>query len=108
MAMNSICGGQRKQKIYIRDSTNLHFGNFMKTTLDASTIKIAKESIKQIEIILLPPSKAPLSELLHYEGEDPETLTNAEECESSEPKKDKDDRIKNCWNKLLFNMNIWL
>ena len=78
----------------IRDSTNLHFGNFVETTLDATTIKIANESIKQMEIILLPPSKAPLSELLHYEGEDPETLTNAEEGESSESKKDKDDRIK--------------
>ena len=61
-----------------------------------------------MEIILLPPSKAPLSELLHYEGEDLETLTNVEEGESSESKKDKDNRIKKCWNKLLFNMNIWL
>ena len=35
-----------------------------------------------------------MSELLHYEGEDPEILTNVEEGESSESKKDKDDRIK--------------
>jgi hypothetical protein len=55
-----------------------------------------------MDIILLPPSKAPLSELLHYEGEDPETLTNAEEGESSESKKDKDDRIK----KLLEQTTI--
>jgi hypothetical protein len=30
----------------IRDSTDLDFGNLTQTTLDATTIKIAKESIK--------------------------------------------------------------
>ena len=47
-----------------------------------------------MEIILLPPSKAILYELLHYDGEDPETLTTTKESESSECKKDKDDQIK--------------
>ena len=76
----------------IRDSTNLEFGNLMQTTHDAIIVKIAIESIK-MEILLLPSSKAPLSELLHYEGEDPETLTTTKKCESSHSKKDKDDRI---------------
>ena len=78
----------------IRDSTNLHFGNLMQTTLNATKIKIAKKSIKQMKLILLPLSKALLSGLFHYEGKDPETLTNAEDGESSESKKDKNDRIK--------------
>ena len=47
-----------------------------------------------MEIILLPPSKEVLSELLDYDGEDPDSLTNNEEGESSESKKDKNDRIK--------------
>ena len=47
-----------------------------------------------MNIILLPSSMAPMLELLHYDGEDPETLKTTEEGESSESKKVKDDRIK--------------
>lgn len=46
-----------------------------------------------MEIILLPPLTALTSELLHYDREDPETLTTTEEGESSKSKKNKDDRI---------------
>ena len=65
----------------------------MQASHAATTLKIAIESIKQIEIILLPSSKAPLSELLHYEGEDPETLIITEKGESSKSKKEKELRI---------------
>ena len=51
----------------IRDSINLDFGNLLQATHDATTLQITKESIKQMDIILLPPFKAPLSELLHYD-----------------------------------------
>ena len=47
-----------------------------------------------MEVILLPLWKTGFSELLHYDGEDPETLTNTEANESSHSKKDKDDRTK--------------
>ena len=89
-------------KKYIRNSTNLDFGNLMQTSHDATTLKIAIESIKQMKIIILPSLKAPLSELLHYEGEDPETLTTTEKDESLQSKKDKDDRI----TKMLEQITI--
>ena len=79
----------------IRDeSINQDFGNLLHASYDAITLQIAKDLIKQMNIILLPSSMAPMLELLHYDGEDPETLKTTKEGESSESKKVKDDRIK--------------
>ena len=58
----------------LRNSANQSFGNLQNAQHDASTLLIAKKSMKQMQIMLLPPQEAHESELLKYDGNDPESI----------------------------------
>ena len=58
----------------LQESTNQNFGNLNNVEGDVDTFLIAKESMKQMQIILLPPQQAHESNLLQYDGGDPESI----------------------------------
>ena len=97
----------------LRESSNQDFGNLHSAEQDVSSLLIAKESMKQMEIILLSPQEAPGSKLLQYDGDDPESLKVKVQGESVEFKKEKEEIIqkmlrqatiqhelmaRNCWD----------
>lgn len=77
-----------------RDSTNLDFGNLLQTIHDIFYTYNCKGIDKINENNIIATLKGYIVGILHYDGEDPDTLTNTEENKSSESNKNKDDQIK--------------
>ena len=59
-----------------------------------------------MDIILLPPWTTPMSELLHYDKEDLETLKTTQERESSKLKKIKNDQIKKMLEQATIQLEL--
>ena len=96
----------------LRNSTNQNFGNLQNAQHDASTLLIARESMKQMQIMLLPPQEAHESELLKYDGDDPESIKDKMQVDSVESKKNKEELIQKMLKQAttqheLMAQNCW-
>ena len=77
----------------LQQSSNQSLGNLENAQHDAPELIIAKESLKQMKIILLPPQTATKSTLLQYDGNDLGSLQVNKLEESIELRKEKEKKI---------------